>query len=58
MKQVRFDHPERPMPRLGPHISNARLDLPPPARWMTLYLTERRHTEVFLLVWRRYRSVL
>lgn len=47
MATIRFDHPEQPMPKLGPHPTNARVELPAPARWMTIYRSLKGELQLF-----------
>lgn len=47
LQSVRFDHPEQPLPTLGPHPTNARVDLPAPAKWMTLYRSNDGDMQIF-----------
>jgi hypothetical protein len=47
MTEVHFDHPEQPTPKLGPHPTNARVELPAPARWMTLYRSLKGEMQLF-----------
>ncbi|MGF6635093.1 hypothetical protein [Paraburkholderia sp. MM6662-R1] len=47
MAQIHFDHPEQPMPKLGPHPTNARVELPAPARWITLYRPLKGEMQLF-----------
>ena len=47
MTQIHFDHPEQPSPKLGPHPTNARVELPIPARWMTIYRSLKGDMELF-----------
>jgi len=47
MAEVKFDHPEQPIPKLGPHPTNARLELPFPAKWMTLYRSNKGDLQIF-----------
>ncbi|WP_143327023.1 hypothetical protein [Paraburkholderia hospita] len=47
MTEIHFDHPEQPMSKLGPHQTNARVELPAPARWMTLYRSLKGEMQLF-----------